>query len=464
MIVGSGFIFTPTNGVELTMSDWLEAERRVEKAQLLFESRLWAEALEEIDAALTINPHNPSWHAHRGCLLEELDRWEEAAEAYQMALELDSTDADVALAFGAVLARLGRFSRALTIFEDLAKQYPGLEPAYCHRIGIYGEIGRHDQAEEMFYLAQDIDDECPQCFFHMAGSLITRGRFDRAIYCLRRVLELEPEYPGVNRRIARAHRAQGNRDLAKEYYLREVREDPGNTDVLYELAEMTLESGKVARAAARFAQILELDPDHIESHYALGRIWLLRDQPEAAIRCFENVRSITDDPDLPGFESKVGEALLRVGRYKEALEILEESVERYPDDLNSLILLGNGLALLDKSDRAADTFRRVLAIDADHAIAHECLAVCMLREGRIESGLNHSLLALRSKPDFAAAMHTAIRGHLELGHWRDARSMIGRALRLDPENADLKRLRRRFPYYLFRHAIGWLSGPFRRHF
>ena len=139
-------------------------------------------------------------------------------------------------ALGAVLARLRRFGRALHIFEDLAKQYPDLEPAYCHRIGIYAEISRHDKAEEMFYLAQDIDDECPQCFFHMGGSLIARGQFDRAIYCLQRVLELEPEYAGVNRRIARAYRAQGNRELAKEYYLREVRDDPGNTDVLYELA------------------------------------------------------------------------------------------------------------------------------------------------------------------------------------------------------------------------------------
>ena len=60
------------------MNDWFEAEQRVERAQQLSESQRWEEALTELDAALAINPNNATWHAHRGYLLEELDRWEEA--------------------------------------------------------------------------------------------------------------------------------------------------------------------------------------------------------------------------------------------------------------------------------------------------------------------------------------------------------------------------------------------------
>ena len=301
------------------MSDWLEAEQRVERAQQLSESQHWAEALEELEAALAINPNNPTWHTHRGFLLEELDELEEAAEAFENALELDPSDTDVSLALGAVLSRLRHFGRALEIFENLAKTYPDLEPAYCYRIGVYAELGRHEQAEEMFYLAQELNHECPRCFFHLGASLAARREFDRALFCWQRVLEIEPDYVGVNRRIARAYRAQHEPDLAKEYYLREIRDDPGNTDLLFELAEMTLESGRLVRAATRFAQILELDPDDLRSRFALGRIWLLRAQPEAALRCFATVKEIADDAAIPGFRAKFGEALFRVGRLREAL-------------------------------------------------------------------------------------------------------------------------------------------------
>ena len=106
------------------MSDWFEAEQRAERAQKLCESHRWAEALTEIDAAVAIHPNNATWQAQRGFVLEELGRWEEAADAYQTSLELEAADRDVMLALGSVLLRLERFTQALTIFDELARVYP----------------------------------------------------------------------------------------------------------------------------------------------------------------------------------------------------------------------------------------------------------------------------------------------------------------------------------------------------
>src|SRR4051794_17486810 len=71
------------------MNDWDDAERRVEKAQELFEQRRWQEALEELRAATSINPYNGSWFFNIGLTLDELDRYEEALDAYRQALEID---------------------------------------------------------------------------------------------------------------------------------------------------------------------------------------------------------------------------------------------------------------------------------------------------------------------------------------------------------------------------------------
>ncbi len=447
------------------MNDWLEAEQRIERAQQLSESQRWEEALAEIDVALSINPNNAMWHAHRGYILEELDRFEEAAQAYGAALELEPGDRDVAVALGVNLARLGRFSRALEIFGELAKVYPGFEPAYCHRIGIYAELGQHDKAEEMFYLAQELDETSPHSFFHMGVSLAARERFDRAIYCWQRVLELSPEYIGVNRLIAQAYRAQGRLDLAKEYYLREVRDDPGNTDLMYELAELTVEAGELAMAAAKFAQIVELDPEHVESHFALGKIWLLRDQPGKALACFEAIQSITPgEGDLPQFEAKLGEALVQLGRFAEARKQLDIAVEKDPGTTDTHLLLGNCLLAMDKLGEAGDVFRRVLASDAENAVAHHRLGICLIRQGRHAAGLDHFLHAIRARPDFGPAMYMAVLAHLHLAQWREARSMLRRAMRRYPENADLRQLGKRVWRYRLRHSLhrvfGLLEGPF----
>ena len=177
------------------MNEWFDAEQRVERAQQLSESQRWVEALAEIEVALTINPNNATWHAQRGYILEELDQCEEAVRAYERAQDLEPGDRDVSVALGVALIQLGRNARAVEIFEGLARAHPDFEAAYCHRIAAYAELGLHDRAEEMFYLAQELDDCCPHCFFHIAVSLLTRGQTERAIYCWERVLELASDSP-----------------------------------------------------------------------------------------------------------------------------------------------------------------------------------------------------------------------------------------------------------------------------
>lgn len=436
------------------MNDWFEAEQRIERAQQLSESQRWVEALTEIEAALEINPNNASWNAQRGLILEELDRSEEAAEAYEHSLELEPGDPDVSVAYGAVLTRLGRLARALEVFEDLAKTCPDFEPAYCHRIRIYTELGRHDQAEEMFYLAQELNEECPQCFFNMGASLAARGRTDRALYCWQRVLELEPNCIGVNRHIAQAYRAQGQLDRAREYLLAEVRNDPGNTDLLCELAELTLEAGQVGAAVAKYAQILELDPDHRDARFALGKIWLLRDRPARALECFEALDSCPEESaELPDFEWRVGEALFQLGRFAEAAERLARAAGE--DDANPkiLMLLGNSLLADKKPDQATDWYRRILALEARNSLAHHKLGVCLFQLGRHAAGLDHCLEAIRYRPDFVVAMYNAAVAHIHLGHWREARRMLERALRHDPRNENLQQLAKRLWRYRLRRHV-----------
>jgi len=59
------------------MNEWNDAELRVEKAQELFEQHRWLEALDELQAAIAINPYNGSWFFNTGLTLDELERYEE---------------------------------------------------------------------------------------------------------------------------------------------------------------------------------------------------------------------------------------------------------------------------------------------------------------------------------------------------------------------------------------------------
>ncbi|MFQ5413685.1 MAG: tetratricopeptide repeat protein [Phycisphaerae bacterium] len=447
------------------MNEWLEAEQRVERAIQLSEAERWEDALREIEAALAINPNNAMWHAHHGFLLDELERYNDCVDAYRQALALEPASIDVAMALGTALIRLERYAAALEVLEEVARLDPDFEPAYCHRIRVYVALGDHERAEEMFYRAQALNDACPHCFFFIAGSLAARGENERAIYCWQRVLALEPAYLGVNERIGQAYRSMGRPGEAREYLLAELRDDPGNTDLLFELAELALESGDVVGAGARFTQILELEPDHAAAQYALGKLWLRKGDPAKALSCLEAAREMTDVA-LPHYDASVGDALLRLARLTEARRHLESAVREDPDGAWVNMLLGNCLLGLGRSDGAADGYRRVLALTSDRPFdnalrpeAHLNLAVCLFRDGRYASGLEHCLEAVRLQPNNTVAMYRAALAQARLARWRDARAMLARALRTAPDDESVRQLSRRLWRYRLGRAVRRLLAP-----
>src|SRR3954467_1338318 len=112
------------------MSDWNDAERRVERAQELFEQRKLHEAVEELRAAIAINPYNPGWFYNLGVTLDELERAEEAIDAYKQALEIEPGDLQTMNRLGMDLHRVGRLKQAIKTFEKIENIDPTLAPAF----------------------------------------------------------------------------------------------------------------------------------------------------------------------------------------------------------------------------------------------------------------------------------------------------------------------------------------------
>jgi tetratricopeptide (TPR) repeat protein len=433
------------------MNDWFEAEQRVERAQQLAESRRWSEALAELDAALAINPSNGAWLAHRGYVLDQLELFEDAIRAYRASAELEPGDVDVLMALGVDLARTGRGAEAIDALTDAARIDPDLEPAYCYRILAYAEMSDHDRAEEMFYLAQQLREDCPHCFFHMGTSLAARGLYDRAIFCWGRTLDIDPTYPGVKHAIAEAHREQGNLDRAREYYLAEIRQDPGNIDLLFDLAELEHEAGFPERGVAKLRQIIELEPEYGQAHFSLGEMLLELEQPDEALIA---LRSASDlDPDLPRLQFRLGEACMGVSDFGQADRYLAAAAVSEPADESVLLLWGNCLLRLRRVGDAANMFRRVLALEEECPEAHHNLGVCYFLKNEYDAGLEHMLRAVELNPEDPVAMHKAVLVLMHVRRWTEARSMIDRALELDSNDAALRELKAHFWRYRLRSMV-----------
>lgn len=425
------------------VNDWIDAEQCAERAQRLAEAQQWVEALRELDTAIAINPHIAEWHTHRAYLLDELERYGEAAEAYQHSLLLEPDNPEVLLLLGVELSRTGDYERALRTFEELARLDPDSEPAFCHRIAIYAELGRHEKAEEMFYRAQQLNEKCPHCFFHIGASLGDRGHFDKAQSCWEKVLEIDPEYIGVNQRLAQLHRLEERPVEARSALLAEYRIDPGNTDILMELAELSLEQDEIVAAATKYAQVIELDPEHGPAHLAMGKLFLRQGRPSDALGHLER-GELLDEEIAADASLHAAEALLYLERVDDAQRRLLALKSDSRRDGRVQMLLGHCFLARRQLPRAAECYRRVISREAGNPLAHHNLGVCHLFQGEHSAGLASMLRALECKPDFVPAMHRAALALMQLARWDEARAMLRQASTVDSGNADVKRLMRNF--------------------
>jgi len=423
------------------MNDWDDAERRVEKAQELFEQHRWQEALEELRAATSINPYNGSWFFNIGLTLDEMERFEEAIEAYRHALEIESNDLQALNHLGIDLHRVGNFDEALRTFQQIESIDPAFEPSYCHRIITYSELGDHERAEEMFYLARLYKEHCPHCYYNIGCSLYERGLYDKAIYCWQKTLDLDEGHPDVQVRIAEALWGKGELEAARQHYLVGLRQDPGNTHTLLDLGDLLMEMGRTDEAGEKFRRAIELAPEDPAGYFSHG-LWLMRqmctERDEQAVLAFTKVLQL--DPTYPGAHLRLGELHHRRREISPARKHLRAELSLRPQDPPILLDLSNLLVDTNQTRAAVACLKRLVQIEADNVDAWQNLAVAQFMIGRYEEGIVSCQEALARDAGNVMAMYNLALAYEHLGRYEDALSWVRKGLEKQPRDISLQKL------------------------
>ncbi len=420
------------------MNDWARAERRVERAQGLFEHGQYIKAAEELRSAISINPYNASWHFNLGLTLDAVGAYPQAIEAYRRAVELEPDDLVVLNCLGVDYTCVGRYAESLDCFERIERQDVTYEPAYCNRIITYTEMGDHEQAEVMFYLARQVKDECPLCLYNIANSLFDRSEYHRAIACWQRCLELEPDHASAHARIAETHWALGNLDEARRHYQVELGRSPGDVDTLLDMGELLVEMGLTEEAAEKFRRVLEQSPASAAAHFGLGELALKDSRNEDAEEQFRLVLRI--DRYYPGAHMRLGEVLLRGGREAIAGVHLLAELRHAGKDPSALLELGQLLLRAGKTRQANAVLRKLVAIEPTSPQVEHSLAVSYFLMENLEEGILHCRRALKHKPDYPLALYNLALAHMEKGAIVRARRYVAKALAVAPADEQVRAL------------------------
>ncbi len=484
------------------MHDWSDAEHHVERAHQLYEAGRWDEAEAALRQALALQPDRAEWQFNLGLTLEAAGKTDLALRAFTDAHDLAPDDAQILIVVGVTCLRLDRPRDAVAWLDKAQRLDPARPEPYIHRIEAYTRLDEHDQAEIQYYLAlhcrdhrekhrEEGRDESPgaappaseaaddggaeasslgpadhaMALANLAESLIARGLFEKAIWCLREASHLDPSAPHVHARMASAYASTGRHERARQLYLRELRDRPGCIDTLLDLGALLVSMGRFTEAGEKFRRVLELESDCLDAHFALGDLAARQGLDRDAVAAFTVVHRL--DPDFVGVRRRLAELALRRRDPAEARIYLEAEVRCFRDDSgersprwSSDELRDLGRLLLDAGmpGEARDVFAALAAQDPSDPVSLHHLGVACFQSADRAGGIAATRASLRLDASRIAAMHNLALAALEAGDLSRAAVWLRRGLAVDPDDHSLRRLRAVLRVRRLSAALGRLAA------
>lgn len=414
---------------------------------------------EELDAS------NPQWPYYLADLATLEGDHDAAAVALDRVLSLDPRNLSALIRRGNAIFELGRLEDAQKDYSSVLDRVPGQSAALYGLGRISYERGEFDRAIEHFQAALKGQPAGSVIHHHLGLALRRLGRRDEAVAHLAQNEHRTVSFPDPLRDLVdrlnvsfEAHYFRGTSALrrgdaraALDSFLLALEAKPNRARYVFSAGLAQIELGNKQAAEVRMRQAIALDENYREPHFNLALILAERNNYEAAERHFRRVTEI--DPSDFEAAARHADALTRLGRGNEAIEILNQVLEAEPALPVALLTLGAAHQAAGQTEQARAKLQEVLAAapgaPRERAEAHYRLALIVsedpamaARDTQAEEGTDDDSRALTHlqravELDSGLTEAHALLGRLlaQRGQYSEAASHFAQAISRNPANA-----------------------------
>jgi tetratricopeptide (TPR) repeat protein len=356
------------------------------------------DALRYSTAAQALRPRNPHNLMNVGSALRGLGRRDEEIACWRKVIELDPKNAAAHFYLGIVLWKSGLPDEGIHELREASLQdNPGAHIAIGHIL--HGQ-GKFEEEATEYREAIRLSMNDSRAHFNLGNALIDLGKIDEAIAEYRESIRLRLYYPEAHCNLGRALERKG----------------------------------KIPEALAEYREALRLKKDLPEAHFNLGNLFFNQGKLDEAIAAYQEANRLKPDMLVP--HNILGPALLKQGKLDEALVHYKKAAELAPNDILARLVLGSFLCDHKHDyEGAIVEFRKAIALDQKHAIAHYDLGNPLLHKGDLDGAVAAYRKAIELDPKLAMA-HYQLGGALARQKKLDeAIACFRKAIELDPKYA-----------------------------
>ena len=266
------------------------------------------------------------------------------------------------------------------------------------------------------------------CLWLIGASLLDQDRISESIATLERVLTAVPDFANARVDLARAYRAHGRADQAREEVRRVLQAMPHHHRAWLAYGDALVDLGKFADARVAFERARLTDPQQARIEAASAA--LVGDERRKAEELFREV--LRDDPSHVAALCGLAALSLQADRPQDAERLLRHALRQSAHIPLAYRGLGPALVQLGRLREAEAAARYLEKIEPESPQTWVVIASIALRLMRQEEALEAYERAAELKPDAVGLRMSA--GHVQktLGRRRDSEASYKAALQMDP--------------------------------
>ncbi|MDY6954557.1 MAG: tetratricopeptide repeat protein, partial [Thermodesulfobacteriota bacterium] len=253
------------------------------------------------------------------------ERHAEAVDILQTLLEETPEDLELHYFLGMAFEGLDQSEEAIGAYEKVPEGSTFRQSTVIHLSFLYQKTGKEQKAVQLMEDAIDEEPNQPELYLFLGAIYEDMEAYDKAIDTLKQGLDLQPDDP-------RLHFGLG---------------------VVYDKA------GEKEKCIEEMYAVIEADPGHAEAlnylGYTYAELGTHLDEAEELIK-----RAMEHKADDGYITDSLGWVYYKKGRYKEAIQFLEEAAKLVPDDPAILEHLGDAYIKIQDPGKGLIFYRKAL--------------------------------------------------------------------------------------------------------
>ncbi len=349
------------------------------------------------------------------------------------ALELAPNHAGVHHLLSVNYARIEDWEKAFVHIETALKSEPRNAAMRYNAGNLFNNQGKFLEASQQYRLAHHVDPANFQYHFSLALATELADQREEALAEWTKVIDSHPAEAGPYSRRATLMMSLGRKEEAHRDAAKAISLDPKSADACYVLGRIHEQDHELPKALAAYSQVVEIDPEHLQTRYRLSLIHRRLGDAEKAKKQAEIYESLKARNNALDVVARATNSL-ETGNHSFAETQLKEAVRIDPQNTQALYYLGMVQQEQHKLAEAVKTLQTVLSLDPKLAMAHASLGLALADLGRRDEARRQLGKSLELDDDSYEVAFFAGRGFLRLDNFARAEAALSRALDLWPSH------------------------------